>query len=408
MNPSSIDFSDRRIALALSGGGVRAAAFHLGVLRFLGEHQLLEKVTYISTVSGGSLLAGMVFSQNDYRWPTSQEFQEKVHPAISHMMQRYDLQWSYIGRLFLLPWNWLRFAHRANVLADAIRATWKIRAPLSRLPPKPVWAINGTTMETGRRWRFRAELPTGDAAIFAMGDGELGETDASSFPLASAMATSAAFPGGISPLRIPACGRDWTAWRYSGKGVRAKESVRPLYSAYHVADGGVYDNLGLEPLFDVSKGEIRSGTDANFLLVSDAGAPLRRRAWGFVAQWFGFSTRTMDIMSTQTRHLRVRGLARFLIGHPENGLLLAIAQSAQEARDAARKSKPEGSVFPDLSGYLETDEVRLAANFPTTLHAMMKEDFDRIERNGYETCKIQFALYCGIDKKVMTGQTQPE
>lgn len=195
MNPSSVDFSDRRIALALSGGGVRAAAFHLGVLRFLAGHQLMEKVTYISTVSGGSLLAGMVFSQNDYRWPTSQEFQERVHPSISHLMQRYDLQWSYIGRLFLLPWNWLRFAYRANVLADAIRATWKIRAPLSKLPPKPVWAINGTTMETGRRWRFRAESPTGDAALFAMGDGELGETDASSFPLASAMATSAAFPG---------------------------------------------------------------------------------------------------------------------------------------------------------------------------------------------------------------------
>ena len=88
MNPSSVDFSDRRIALALSGGGVRAAAFHLGVLRFLAGHQLMEKVTYISTVSGGSLLAGMVFSQNDYRWPTSQEFQERVHPSISHLMQR--------------------------------------------------------------------------------------------------------------------------------------------------------------------------------------------------------------------------------------------------------------------------------------------------------------------------------
>ncbi|MEF9672493.1 patatin-like phospholipase family protein [Pseudomonas sp. PCH446] len=45
-------------ALALSGGGVRAMAFHLGVLKYLAEQQALERLTQISTVSGGSLLVG--------------------------------------------------------------------------------------------------------------------------------------------------------------------------------------------------------------------------------------------------------------------------------------------------------------------------------------------------------------
>lgn len=47
----------KRLGLALSGGGFRAAFFHLGVLRRLAELDLLRHVTSISTVSGGSILA---------------------------------------------------------------------------------------------------------------------------------------------------------------------------------------------------------------------------------------------------------------------------------------------------------------------------------------------------------------
>ena len=45
------------IALALSGGGFRATLFHLGVIRFLYENRLLQRVTHICSVSGGSILA---------------------------------------------------------------------------------------------------------------------------------------------------------------------------------------------------------------------------------------------------------------------------------------------------------------------------------------------------------------
>ena len=43
-----------KIAIALSGGGVRATVFHLGVLARLTRQSLLESVTLLSTVSGGS------------------------------------------------------------------------------------------------------------------------------------------------------------------------------------------------------------------------------------------------------------------------------------------------------------------------------------------------------------------
>ena len=59
------------IALALSGGGIRAMAFHLGVLKRMAELDLLERVARISTVSGSSLLMGLVYRSNDFCWPTS-------------------------------------------------------------------------------------------------------------------------------------------------------------------------------------------------------------------------------------------------------------------------------------------------------------------------------------------------
>ena len=49
--------SNPSLGLALSGGGFRATLFHLGVVRFLRDARLLEKVTHICSVSGGSILA---------------------------------------------------------------------------------------------------------------------------------------------------------------------------------------------------------------------------------------------------------------------------------------------------------------------------------------------------------------
>ena len=51
-----------KIALALSGGGSRAIAFHLGCLKALHKAGLLCHVSVISSVSGGSVLAALYCS----------------------------------------------------------------------------------------------------------------------------------------------------------------------------------------------------------------------------------------------------------------------------------------------------------------------------------------------------------
>lgn len=47
----------KKIGLALSGGGYRAAAYHIGTLRALNRLGILDKVDVISAVSGGSITA---------------------------------------------------------------------------------------------------------------------------------------------------------------------------------------------------------------------------------------------------------------------------------------------------------------------------------------------------------------
>ncbi|ACK69008.1 hypothetical protein PCC7424_0545 [Gloeothece citriformis PCC 7424] len=67
----SIDFE--KIALALSGGGYRAAAFHLGVLDFLHYVGLVDHITLLSTVSGGSI-TGAKFALSLAQGKSFQEF----------------------------------------------------------------------------------------------------------------------------------------------------------------------------------------------------------------------------------------------------------------------------------------------------------------------------------------------
>ena len=59
--PAATDASGTKIGLALSGGGHRAALFHLGVLARLAEVGLLRRVEVISTVSGGSILGALYY-----------------------------------------------------------------------------------------------------------------------------------------------------------------------------------------------------------------------------------------------------------------------------------------------------------------------------------------------------------
>ncbi len=59
---------DNLVGLAFSGGGIRSATFNLGVLEALRDLDLLKKIDYLSTVSGGGYI-GAWFTGNCHRNP---------------------------------------------------------------------------------------------------------------------------------------------------------------------------------------------------------------------------------------------------------------------------------------------------------------------------------------------------
>ena len=52
----------RPLGLALSGGGIRSATFNLGVLQTLARLDILRRMDYLSTVSGGGYIGSCLSS----------------------------------------------------------------------------------------------------------------------------------------------------------------------------------------------------------------------------------------------------------------------------------------------------------------------------------------------------------
>lgn len=337
------------IALALSGGGIRAMVFHLGVLKYLAERGLLESVEQISTVSGGSLLVGLLLQQNSMRWPTSEQLLSTLLPALKQDLCTRSLQWGACRQL-LNPLNLRYLLSRSNLLASALHKEWKVSSTLDDLPTMPEWSINGTTAESGKRFRFKRK---------DIGDYTIGYASAKDFPLASALAVSAAFPGGFGPLTLDAQRFEWYR-RPWGAPVEEATRVAPAFGRLHLYDGGVYDNMGLEPFFDV--GRKRSKVAACYIICSDAGAPLTSGFDMGPLNVFRLA-RVADIMSDQSRALRVRTFVDSVQRQPDMGAYLNISMPTTD--DPACQS----ALF--------------SSSFPTTLRRLNAVEFDKISDHGY-------------------------
>jgi NTE family protein len=336
------------IALALSGGGIRAMVFHIGVLRHLAERGLLESVKKVSTVSGGSLLVGLLLQQNGLRWPTSEQFLSRTLPSMRKDLCTRSLQWGSVRQLWN-PGNWRFLLSRANLLALALENEWHVQGVLSDLPETPDWSINGTTAESGKRFRFKRK---------DIGDYTLGYAPAATFPLSNALAVSAAFPGGFGPLTLNTRQFEWRKRPWDAPADSA-QAVQPDCQHLHLYDGGVYDNIGLEPFFDV--GRQKTKVDGYYIVCSDAGALL---APGFSKGPLNVFRlkRVADIMSDQSRSLRVRAFANYIQRTPMSGAYLNIG----------------GLMSSQLTGA----DAQFAATFPTTLRRLNTAEFERIVNHG--------------------------
>lgn len=244
------------VAVTISGGGARAAAFGLGVLRELKETSfkwegktttLLDSVVMASGVSGGSALAAYFAAYGD-----------SVFTDFEKEFLLVDFQSSLIGRAFS-PTTMYRLTSpwygRGNVLAEELdnhifhgMTFGELRARRSL----PNLLITATDLTTGAPFEFTPE----QFALIC--------SDLNSVPLSFAVAASSAVPIVLSPLSLKNYGGECdqssqVSESLSGKNNASARMIQAQAESYldasqrpylHLVDGGLADNLGIRGLIE--------------------------------------------------------------------------------------------------------------------------------------------------------------
>jgi predicted acylesterase/phospholipase RssA len=251
-----------RLGLALSGGGLRATLFHLGVVRFLRDAGLLRDVTHIVSVSGGSIL-GAHLALNWERYNASvAEFEAATSKILDFV--RFDARNHIARRIpFLVPFFFLQrlLLRRASSTFTETRLLERLYARhlygdarVHQLPESPELHLLTTNVSEGGLCSFTR------AGLIMQHRSHRG-TEVDILParltrIALAVTASSAFPGFFSPVLITA----------AELGVSEGDFPPQTFT-----DGGVYDNLGVRA-FDLL-GNVDPPLD--LVLVSDVGKTFR-------------------------------------------------------------------------------------------------------------------------------------
>jgi len=266
-----------KLGLALSGGGFRAALFHIGVLARLAECDLLRHVSVISTVSGGSIIGAFYYlkvkrllegSREDGLQPSADAFRQLVReleqeflPAMQRNLRILALadriengrmlagEYSSSQRLARL-FDTCFFPPSGGEGRTALRDL-PITARAGADAVTPALILNATALNTGHRFQmtgsFVGESPAssvlgGTSSMpllprLAMDDTTLSQPQRArlhGLSLGEAVAASCCVPGLLEPFGLKGLYRD-----EQGEEVTVR-----------LVDGGLFDNQGLVSLFD--------------------------------------------------------------------------------------------------------------------------------------------------------------
>jgi NTE family protein len=139
------------IGLCLSGGGFRAMLFHVGTIWRLNEAGLLPKLDRISSVSGGSITAGVL----GLAWPhlafDGNGVAPNLGPSVVAPLRAFGKQSIDIPSVI---WGALLPGTVGDRIAKAYRKHLFGEATLQSLPDRPRFVINATNVQSKALCRF--------------------------------------------------------------------------------------------------------------------------------------------------------------------------------------------------------------------------------------------------------------
>ena len=266
-----------KLGLALSGGGFRAALFHIGVLARLAERDLLRHVAVISTVSGGAIIGAFYYLKVKQLLEGAREDDLAPSAAAYRQLVR-EVEEEFLSAL-QVNLRMMAFADRlqnARMLASEYSSSQRFAdlfdthffkpitgddpTPLHDIPIRiredrdvvvPTLILNATALNTGHLFQMTGTF-VGESSVssvvggtstmpllprLAMDDPALSPAQRNrlrQITLGQAVAASCCVPGLFEPFSLAGLYRD-----ESGEEVVVR-----------LVDGGVFDNQGLVSLFE--------------------------------------------------------------------------------------------------------------------------------------------------------------
>jgi NTE family protein len=356
---ATTDQPSEAVGLCLSGGGYRAMLFHVGVLWRLNEMGWLPKLSRVASVSGGSITAGVLgLSWNELAFVRgiAVNFKEKIVAPLRQMAATsLDVSSVVVGAL-------LPGVTASDRVARQYSKVLFGDATLQDLPDSPRFVFCATNVQTGSLVRFEKKR-------FA--DWQVGYVDAPTIALAKAVTASSAFPPVLSPceIKLPAGAM---------QSFPGAEFFRPPFTTdLLLSDGGVYDNLGIEPVWK----------NCATVLVSDAGQKISAEEEP-AEDWGRHVMRVLDLIDNQVRSLRKRQVVGSFTAGLRKGAYWGIRT------DIADYQLPTALPCPHAA------TLAIAAT-PTRLTALDEPAQQKLINWGYAVCDA------AMRKHVDAGATAP-
>ncbi|AXY76809.1 hypothetical protein D3H65_23670 [Paraflavitalea soli] len=426
--------AEKKLGLSLSGGGYRAAAFHLGTLRKLHEMGVLQQVDVMSTISGGSI-TGAYYCLNNKDF---EAFEKHMLEALGHknVIRQVFLSFTFIRTLLFLlvflvpavyvlftPYAWLSLILIGLLLYLFVRFQFAIfpvskeiekaynkffynNATLSQLTNKPLLAIGSTNLQTARPFTF-SRLKMEDSSYAFLDPPVRFKQD--EFPVARAVMASSCVPFAFTPVHI-----DQVYFETPADMLRVEPQL---------VDGGVYDNQGIQKL--TQKGSLYA---CDIVITSDAGNKLPFE--GSFNNLLVLLIRTMDVFMARIKNFQMvqdiydnaanagRQMAYLSLGWNLEQCIpgfidnLAKGKITEEVIEA-HQFKPEWVADParyrkELTTYLENEvnykvilqsnlkppQLTIARNVGTNLTPLSKEELTYLAIQAANLTELQVRLYC--------------
>ena len=375
----------RNVGLALSGGGSRAIAFHLGCLRALHDLDLLDRIQVMSSVSGGSVILAM-YAYSDDPFP---KFEARVLKLLDQGLHC-DIFRQVFGLKSICKAARVHFLASAFFIARLLRQLVLVAVPASNpdrvsqpfqrtfsrteafkeVIAKTMFGdtilrdvaresldtvVNATDLRTGSAFRFGSRQS---------GCWKFGTISPEDALVADAVAASAAYPAFLPALE--------RKYRFLKNG-QTSAPTRVL-----LTDGGVFDNLGVNPMEPGRRASISTNVfDPEYIICCDAGVGAFDDDC-YPTRWPTRMCRSFLTVFRKVQDATRKRLHRFADDRKISGFALPYLGQCDKS-------------LPWLPADLPTrEEVR---HYSTNFAAMSEEDVDRLALRGEILTRLLIAYY---------------